>query len=63
MRFLAVLELYKQGLVDLEQAEQFGEIEILWLGPGGLGGGDGAGADDWRDRATVAVGAIDAYEG
>lgn len=32
VRFLAVLELYKQGLVDLEQLESFGEIEIRWCG-------------------------------
>ena len=27
VRFLAVLELYKQGMVELEQADRFGEIE------------------------------------
>jgi segregation and condensation protein A len=32
VRFLALLELYKQGLVDLEQAGAFGEIQIVWLG-------------------------------
>ena len=32
VRFLALLELYKQGAVDLEQAENFGDIEIAWLG-------------------------------
>lgn len=32
VRFLAVLELYKQGLVELEQAEVLGEIEIVWTG-------------------------------
>src|SRR5204862_7479384 len=32
VRFLAVLELFKQGLVDLEQGETFGRIEITWLG-------------------------------
>jgi segregation and condensation protein A len=31
VRFLALLELYKQGLVDLDQAAAFGDIEILWL--------------------------------
>jgi segregation and condensation protein A len=30
VRFLAVLELYKQGLVELDQAEQFGEIVVEW---------------------------------
>ena len=32
VRFLAVLEMFKQGLVDIEQATTFGEIEIVWLG-------------------------------
>jgi segregation and condensation protein A len=32
VRFLAVLELFKQGLVDVEQAERFGEITIEWAG-------------------------------
>jgi segregation and condensation protein A len=32
VRFLAILELYKQGLVELEQATTFGELSIVWLG-------------------------------
>jgi segregation and condensation protein A len=32
VRFLAMLELFKQGVVELEQAERFGEIRIVWLG-------------------------------
>jgi segregation and condensation protein A len=39
VRFLAVLELYKQGRVDLEQAEAFGELLVIWTG-------DGIGDDD-----------------
>jgi len=31
VRFLAVLELFKQGLIDLDQAANFGEIQIRWL--------------------------------
>jgi segregation and condensation protein A len=34
VRFLALLELYKQGLIDLDQPAAFGEIQILWLGDG-----------------------------
>ena len=50
VRFLAVLELYKQGLIELDQAETFGDIELRWLGP--------------EDApARVAAGAVDAYEG
>jgi segregation and condensation protein A len=32
VRFLAVLELFKQGAVDLEQASSFGELHVTWLG-------------------------------
>jgi segregation and condensation protein A len=49
VRFLAVLELFKQGFVDLDQAERFGEIEITWIA-----GSDAVDAD------TILV---DAYEG
>ncbi|MFA5786596.1 MAG: segregation/condensation protein A [Actinomycetota bacterium] len=45
--FLALLELYRRGLVDLEQGELFGEISARWVGNlevlegelAGLGGG------------------------
>ncbi len=36
VQFLAVLELYKQGYLDLDQAERFGEIEISWTGAAGV---------------------------
>lgn len=49
VRFLAVLELFKQGLVEVEQAALFGEIEIEWTG------GDPA------DAAAELL--IDSYEG
>ena len=32
VRFLAVLELYKQGLVDIDQAVTFGDLEVEWVG-------------------------------
>ena len=32
VRFLALLELYRDGKVDLAQAETFGEIEVRWEG-------------------------------
>ena len=32
VRFLALLELFKQGVIELDQVEQFGEIEVLWTG-------------------------------
>jgi segregation and condensation protein A len=48
VRFLAVLELFKQGLVELEQAERCGAIVIEWRGP--------------EDLQPVAI-TTDAYEG
>jgi segregation and condensation protein A len=32
VRFLAVLEMYKRGLVDLEQTATFGDLTITWMG-------------------------------
>lgn len=45
VRFLAVLELYKQGLIDLDQGETFGELHLSWLG----------GGDNVSDLAALAV--------
>jgi segregation and condensation protein A len=50
VRFLAVLELFKKGLVDLDQPRTFGEIEIVWLG-----------ADGARELGELA--STDAYDG
>ena len=36
VRFLALLEMYKQGLVDLEQHERLGELRVTWLGQEGV---------------------------
>jgi segregation and condensation protein A len=46
VRFLAVLELYKRGLVDIDQAGNFGELQIAWVGPE-------AGAADAQDLSTA----------
>jgi segregation and condensation protein A len=55
VHFLALLELYKRGAVDLEQASRLGELHISWLGlddeddvdgGGGLGGGLGGATAD-----------------
>ena len=49
VRFLAILELFKQGFVDLDQPRSFGEIEIVWLG---------------RDRSELEeLAEVDAYDG
>ena len=34
VRFLAILELFKQGVIDLEQSESFSELIVLPLAPG-----------------------------
>ncbi len=34
VRFLAILDLYREGKVDLSQAEVFGEIDVEWQGWG-----------------------------
>lgn len=32
VRFLAILELFKQGHIDLDQSERFGDITLIWTG-------------------------------
>ena len=32
VRFLAILELYREGKVEFAQAQTFGEIEVAWAG-------------------------------
>jgi segregation and condensation protein A len=48
VRFLAVLELYKQGFVEIDQPDRFGEIEITW-----------APSDDCSPDSIL----VDTYEG
>jgi segregation and condensation protein A len=48
VRFLAVLELYKQGVVDLSQFTNFGELLVRRLRPGEVAL-DSASLDDWND--------------
>jgi segregation and condensation protein A len=48
VRFLAVLELFKQGMVEVDQTERFGDIRIEWTGP--------------RDPDAAVI-AVDVYEG
>ena len=51
VRFLAVLELVKQGLADVEQATTFGDIVISWTG------------SDATDVRQAAMAGVDVYEG
>ena len=55
VRFLAVLELFKQGLIDLDQPTTFGELTITWLG--------GELDDENRSVFAEISGRIDSYEG
>ena len=48
VRFLAVLELFKQGFVELDQPHRFGDIEVTWCAP---------------SDASVESILIDAYDG
>lgn len=34
VRFLAILELFKQGWIDVDQVDRFGDIEVHWTGVG-----------------------------
>ena len=59
VRFLAILELYKQGFVDLAQFSNFGELMVRRLSEGErlL---DAASLDDWADESPLdAVPSID----
>lgn len=49
VRFLALLELFKQGRVELVQSSRFGDVGVLWTG-------------GW-DRSFNAIYNIDDYEG
>ena len=51
VHFLAILELYKQGLVELEQAMTFGDLAITWTGQAPPAAAD------------LAMAGADAYEG
>ena len=49
VRFLAVLELFKQGLVELDQVDNFGDLTVEWTGSS-------------TDR-ELALAGVDVYEG
>lgn len=51
VRFLAVLELFKQGVIDLEQVENFGTLSLRRLA-GGETGLDQASIADWDEPAA-----------
>jgi len=55
VRFLAVLELYKQGMVELDQPTTFGDLTITWL--------DVEPDDDDRSVFIDLARHVDVYEG
>ncbi len=55
VRFLAMLELYKQGLIEVEQFTNFADITITWIG------GDPASAEDGGWMRSLAL--VDGYDG
>jgi segregation and condensation protein A len=50
VRFLAVLELFKQGVIDLDQAENFGELVVRPLAAGERVALDLTSLDEWGDE-------------
>ena len=65
VRFLALLELYKQGAVDLDQPTTFGQLEVIWIGRPGSGPSDTGlpdGVTD-EDEDRVPDFAVEEYEG
>ncbi len=55
VRFLAVLELFKQGVVDLEQVDHFGELVVRPLAPGERVALDLSSLEEWGDDETPRV--------
>lgn len=56
VRFLAVLELYKQGRVELRQIASFGDITVDWIG-------DDADRFVGASDTEAALALVDAYDG
>ncbi len=52
VRFLAVLELFKQGVVDLEQVESFGDLMVRPLEAGERVALDLSSLEEWGDEPT-----------
>jgi len=52
-RFLALLELYRDGVISFEQAAALGDLSVRWVGPAVEG--DAGGADDAQAIAARAV--------
>ena len=57
-RFLAVLELFKQGVVDLEQVESFGDLMVRPLAAGERVALDLSSLEEWGDDEVTAGAAV-----
>lgn len=77
VHFLALLELYKRGMVELAQVSKLADLHVTWLGPAEAGpsgpgypqvayqvqGRNGAPASDVPVRVLSAIAGADEYEG
>ncbi len=54
VRFLAVLELYKRGWVELIQRGNFGDLRVTWRGVDG---------EDLEDQSLFPIGPVEEYQG
>jgi segregation and condensation protein A len=60
VRFLACLELFKQGMIDLDQFENFGELHVRMLAPGESAELDLESLAEWGDEdAAPALAAVE----
>ena len=62
MRFLAVLELFKQGVVDLEQVESFGDLMVRPLAAGERVALDLSSLEEWGDEPMPSIPGRDRVE-
>jgi segregation and condensation protein A len=53
-RFLALLELYREGVVGFDQVQALGELTVRWTGSGDTGG-DGLDIDEYGEDEGVAA--------
>lgn len=58
VRFLAILELFKQGAIEIDQPHSFGDIEVIWLG----GGADPLDREAAEARARL-LADVESYDG
>jgi segregation and condensation protein A len=48
VHFLAILEMYKQGYIEIDQSEKLGDIQIEWTGRGPELGDESMQIDDYE---------------